>query len=174
METTRALLISASVSATVSSSAGCSLTRWNSRLDHLSSARLKLLISLGALGSVSLSPLSVCMGCRLAKHLALPFSSSESISDASFDLVHSNIWGPGPCSSLDGFSYYVCFVDDFSRYTWLYLLRSRSDVLSIYRQFIEMVYTQFGKHIKVFRSDGSREYLFNAFRDLLSSHGTLF
>ena len=90
------------------------------------------------------------MGCRLAKHLALPFPSSESISVASFDLVHSDIWGPAPVTSLGGFSYYVCFIDDFSRYTWLYLLRHRSNVLSVYRQFSAMVFTQFGKRIKVF------------------------
>ena len=52
-------------------------------------------------------------------------------------------------TSLGGFSYYVCFVD-FSRYTWLYLLRHRSDVLSVYRQFSAMVFTQFEKRIKVF------------------------
>ena len=63
-------------------------------------------------------------------------------------------------TSLGGFSYYVCYVDDFSRYTWLYLLRHRSNVLSVYRQFSEMVFKQFGKRIKVFRSDGAREYLF--------------
>ena len=71
-------------------------------------------------------------------------------------------------TSLGGFSYYVCFIDDFSRYTWLYLLRHRYDILSIYRQFSEMIFTQFGKHIKVFCSDGAREYLSSTFRDVLA------
>ena len=119
------------------------------------------------------SPLSTCTGCRLAKHLPLPFSPSEHVSVASFDLVHSDVWGPAPSSSLGGFSYYICFVDDFSRYTWLYLMRSRSDVFSIYCQFTQMIHTQFGKRIKVFRSDGAREYLSTSFRDLFSSHDTL-
>ena len=67
----------------------------------------------------------------------------------------------------------MCFVDDFFRYTWLYLLRHRSDVLSVYRQFSEMVFMQFRKRIKVFRSDGAREYLSSVFRDVLASHDTL-
>ena len=129
--------------------------------------------SSGSLGSVSSSPLSPYIGCRLAKHHALPFSLSESLSSAPFNLVHSNIWDPVPFPSLGGFSYYVCFVDDFSRYTWLYFMRSHFDILSIYRQFTEMIHTQFGRRIKVFRSDGAREYLSTAFRALLSSHGTL-
>ena len=67
----------------------------------------------------------------------------------------------------------MCFIDDFSRYTWLYLPRHRYDVLSVYHQFSEMVVTQFGKRIKVFHSDGAREYLSSAFRDVLASHGIL-
>ena len=164
---------SASASVSDTAASACSLDRWHRRLGHPSRARLHTLSSSGSLGRVSSSSFSPCIGCQLAKHHALPFSLSESISAASFDLVHTDIWGPAPLPSRGGFSYYVCFVDDFSRYTWLYLMRSRSDVLSIYRQFTEMVHTQFGKRIKVLRSDGAREYLSTAFRDLLSSHGLL-
>ena len=110
---------------------------------------------------------------QVGKTPGLPFSSGESISSASFDPVYSDVWGPASSSSLDSFSYYVCFIDDFSRYTWLYLMSSRSEVFPIYRQFAEMVHTQIGKRIKVFCSDGTREYLSTAFCDLLSSHGTL-
>ena len=52
-------------------------------------------------------------------------------------------------------------------------MRFRSEVFPIDRQFATMVYTQFGERIKVFRSDGAREYLSTVFRDLLSSHGIL-
>ena len=69
----------------------CSPDRWHRRLGHLSSARLKLLSSSGVLGYVFSSLLSVYMGCMLAKHPILPFPSSESVSVASFDLVHSDI-----------------------------------------------------------------------------------
>ena len=109
----------------------------------------------------------------MTKHPTLPFPFNESVSVASFDLVHSDIWGPAPVTSLDGFSYYVYFIDDFSRYTWLYLLRHRSDVLIVYHQFSEMIFTQFGKRIKVFRSDGAREYLSSIFCDVVASHSTL-
>ena len=105
----------ASASACVPDTAAsvCSPDHWHHRLGYLSSARLQLLTSSGTLGHVSLSPLSTCKGCRLAKHLALPFSSSEYISSASFDLVHSDVWGFAP-SSLNGI---ICFIDDYSRYT---------------------------------------------------------
>ena len=48
---------------------------------------------------------------------------------APFELVHSNVWGPCPVLSLIGFKYFATFVDDFSRVTWLYLIKSRSELL---------------------------------------------
>jgi len=76
-----------------------------------------------------------------------------------FDLVHSDIWRPAPISSLSGYNYYICFVDDYSRYIWVYIMRNRSELLQIYTEFTNMIYSQFHKHIKIFRSDGAREYL---------------
>ena len=54
---------------------------------------------------------------------------------------------------MGGSRYFVIFVDDFSRYTWIYLMKNRSEVLTIYRDFAKMVQTQYSKAIKVFRSD---------------------
>lgn len=64
----------------------CFLDHWHSCLGHVSTKRLKLLTSLGCLGFVSLGSLSSCMGCKLAKHSAFPFPSSDSSSVCAFDL----------------------------------------------------------------------------------------
>ena len=45
-----------------------------------------------------------------------------------FELVHSGVWGPCPVMSPTGFKYFITFVDDFSRVTWLYLMKSRSEL----------------------------------------------
>ena len=60
-----------------------------------------------------------------------------------FTLVHSNIWGPSPVKSLDGFSYFVIFIDDFSRVTWVYLMRHRDDLFNLFRSFHQMIQTQY-------------------------------
>ncbi|KAK8933572.1 hypothetical protein KSP39_PZI015652 [Platanthera zijinensis] len=146
---------------------------WHRRLGHLCVDRLRSVIRSGALGRVSPSPLFVCMGCRLAKHLALPFSSSASQTTAPFDLVHSDIWGPTPIASHSGYLYYISFIDDFSRCVWVYLLRSRSKILTVYRTFTAMIHIQFGRRIKVFRSDCAQEFLSSTMRDLIHFHDTL-
>lgn len=147
---------------------------WHRRLGHPSEARLKLLFQTGVLGSQSSSfRLSHCESCKLAKHSALPFSIRETVSSNPFDLVHSDIWGPSPLPSMTGFLYYVSFIDDCTRFTWVYLMHRRSDLSSIYRQFSEMIHTQFHCRIKILRTDGAREYLSTELRDILFSHGTL-
>ena len=73
--------------------------------------------------------------------------------------------------SIDGFRYYVQFVDHFTRFTWLYLLKSKSEVFSKFLEFKAMVETQFSTRIKTLRFDGGGEYTSSAFKSFLLQHG---
>ena len=70
--------------------------------------------------------------------------------------------------------YFVIFVDNFSRYTWIYLMKNHSEVLTIYLDFVKMIQTQYSKAIKVFRSDNAREYRQTYFSTILKHYGTIF
>jgi hypothetical protein len=120
--------------------ASASIELWHSRLGHVSLPRIQTLVSRGLLGSVSSSPFD-CMPCQLGKQPALPFNNNESIVSATFDLIHLDVWGPSPVPTVGGSRYFVIFVDDFSRYIWIYLMKNRSEVLTIYRDFAKMVQT---------------------------------
>ena len=78
------------------------------------------------------------MGCNIGKQLQHSYLSSESSSSSPFDLVHSDVWGPTPFVSKGGHRFYVIFVDDFSRYTWVYMMRSRADFFHIYIDFVSI------------------------------------
>ena len=54
------------------------------------------------------------MPCQFGKQTTLPFNNSVSLALSSFDLIHSNVWGPSPISTLGGSRYFVIFMDDFS------------------------------------------------------------
>ena len=47
---------------------------------------------------------------------------------APFELVYFDVWGPCLVLSSTGFKYFIAFVDDFSRITWLYLMKSRHEL----------------------------------------------
>jgi len=107
-------------------------------------------VSQGYLGSVTNESFD-CTACQTAKQPALSFNKSTSISASPFDLVHSDIWGPAPTPTMGGSRYFVLFIDDYSIFTWIYMMKNRHELPQIYINFAKMVQTQFSKVIKVFR-----------------------
>ncbi|KAK8936826.1 hypothetical protein KSP39_PZI012397 [Platanthera zijinensis] len=153
------------VSPTILSSV--SSTDWHRRLGH---APLPILQR--ALPDISLTPFQ-CDSCILGKQTRSSFSSHCTRSAAPFDLVHSDIWGPFKITSISGFQYFITFIDDHSRTTWLYLLRDRSELPRVFRAFVLETRTQFHTTIKALRTDNAREYTSHEFTTLCSEFGIL-
>ena len=124
------------------------------------------------LGSVSNKSFD-CTPCQFGKQTALPFNNSVSYALSFFDLIHSYVWGPSPISTPGGSRYFIIFVDDFSRYTWIYLFKNRFELYQIYHDFIKMIETRFSKPIKVFRFDNAQEYKAHEFTSILYQFGTV-
>ena len=62
---------------------------------------------------------------------------------APFELIHSNVLGPCLVMSPTSFKYFITFVDDFSRVTWLYLMKSCSELCFHFTAFCAKIQTQF-------------------------------
>ena len=78
-----------------------------------------------------------CESCQFAKHHRLSYSPKVNKgASAPFELVHSDVCGPCPVVSPTGFRYFVTFVDDYSRTTWLYLMKNRFELFSHFRAFL--------------------------------------
>ena len=93
---------------------------------------------------------------------------------APIELVHSDVWGPSPVLSLTGFKYFVTFVDDFSRVTWIYLMKSRYKLFSHFSSFCAEIQTQFHVSMQTLRSDNAKEYLSKPFQSFMLQHGILY
>ncbi|XP_021828324.1 uncharacterized protein LOC110768779 isoform X2 [Prunus avium] len=104
---------------------------WHSHLGHPASPTLQFLISHNKLPLSGTKVLCnyVCHSCPLGKSVKLPFSSSMSVSTSPLELIHSDVWSSSN-KSISGFSYYVLFVDDFSRYSWIFPMKLKYEVLS--------------------------------------------
>jgi hypothetical protein len=118
----------------------------------------------------------VCFGSRVFTSLSglsigkagqLPYPSSESVFPRPFDLVHSDVWGSAPFVYKDDHKYCIIFIDDFSRHTWIYFMKHRSEALFIYKTFSAMIHTHFDTSIRVFCADFIEEYLSDALRQVL-------
>lgn len=86
-------------------------------------------------------------------------------------LVHSDICGPINTESLGGARYFVTYTHDCTCYTETTMLRNRSDVLEAFKNYKLKAEKQAGRQIKKLRTDNGREYLSNAFKDVLKSEG---
>ena len=67
--------------------------------------------------------------------------------------MHSDVFGPITVPSLVGYMHYVSFIYDFSRKTWIYFLRKKSEVFERFKEFKDLVENQIEKMIKVLRTD---------------------
>ena len=90
-----------------------------------------------------------------------------------FDLIHSDVWGPSPVSSHEKFKYYVTFIDDHSRFTWVYFLCSKFEVYHTFTEFLVYVDNQFSTSIKTLCTDSGGEYLSTEFQAFLASKGII-
>jgi hypothetical protein len=70
-----------------------------------------------------------------------------------FNLIHYDVRGSCPITTLNGVRYFVSFIDCFPRVTWIYLMKNKSDVLVCFKIFHKMVQAQYGAVVKVLRFD---------------------
>ena len=108
------------------------------------------------------------------KHTRVSFPKRlESRTEYSFELIHTNVWGPSQTASTLGFQHFVTFIDDFSHCIWLFLMKSRTELFSVFQKFFAEIRNQFHTSIRILRSDNALGYLSAHFFDFLSSHGIL-
>lgn len=99
-----------------------------------------------------------CLHCHLGKQPTLSFSQNMSIAQKPFSLIHFDIWGPSPVATISDYCYFVIFVDDYSRFTWIYFPKHRSKLSSTYTKFVHMIRTQFSCPIQTLHTDNAMEY----------------
>ncbi|CAL8085814.1 unnamed protein product [Prunus armeniaca] len=143
-------------------------TTWHRRLGHSSASVLSRLQS--TLGSKFSSSHFFCKDCVLCKSTQLPFINKSAYVSSPFQIIHSDVW-MSPVPSISGFCYYVLFTDEFSRYTWLYPMRRKSEVLSHFITFVSLVRNTFSASVHTLQSDNGTEFVNHAFSSYCLSHG---
>ena len=130
---------------------------WHKRLGHISKRRIERLVSDGILGPLAFTDMDVCVDCIKGKQTnKRRFEANRSLDV--LELIHTDICGPFPSPSWNGQHYFITFIDDFSRYGYLYLIHDKSQSLDVFKNYKAEVENQLGKRIKSIRSDRGGEY----------------
>ncbi|PKI67066.1 hypothetical protein CRG98_012604 [Punica granatum] len=107
---------------------------WHKRLGHynykglISMQRLRLAEGLLAMKEKE----SPCTACLLGKQSRLPFKSSSWRATEKLQLVHTDVCGPTSEASLSGSKYFLIFVDDMTRMSWIYFLKAKTKQILLY------------------------------------------
>lgn len=91
-------------------------------------------------------------GKKVFKH-NLPMRSKKKL-----ELVHYDVYGPFEVRSNEGNYYFLTFMDEFTKYMWIYLIERKSEVFTQLKKFKLHVEKQSGCKLKKLRTDGGGEY----------------
>ena len=89
------------------------------------------------------------------------------------ELVHTDVCGPMSVQARGGYEYFITFIDDYSRYGYVYLMRHKSEAFDKFREYKAEAEKQLGVHIKQLRSDRGGEYLSGEFKSYLAQEGII-
>ena len=132
-----------------------SSTLWHRRLGHISIDRIKRLVNDGVLSTLDFTDFETCVDCIKGKQTNKS-KRGATRSSTILEIIHTDI------CSLDmdshGQKYFISFIDDFSRYMYLYILHNKNEALDAFKVFKAEVEKQYGKQIKIVRSDRGGEY----------------
>jgi hypothetical protein len=132
---------------------------WHRRLAHINYKALPYICkAVTGLPELKVDHEGVYNGCAQGKNIKNPFPKRDNKAEAVLELIHSDVCGPMPSSSISGYVYYVSFIDDYSRKTWVYFLKSKDEVFSKFKEFKALIENLSERKIKILRSDNGGEY----------------
>ena len=144
---------------------------WHFRLGHPSFQYLKQLLPKLFMNKNAFS--FQCEVCELAKHHRAVFLPQPYQKSKPFTMIHSDVWGPSRVATFSGKRWFLTFIDDHTRVTWVFLLKDKSDAESVFKKFYTMVQTQFQTQIKIFRSDNGKEFFNHVLGNFFDEKGII-
>jgi transposase InsO family protein len=132
---------------------------WHKRLAHINYKALPYICkAVTGLLELKGDHKGVCNGCAQRKNIKNSFSKRDSKTEGVLELIHSDVCGPMPSSSFSGYVYYVSFIDDYSRKTRIYFLKTKDEVFNKFKEFKALIENLSERKIKILRSDNGGEY----------------
>jgi hypothetical protein len=130
---------------------------WHTRLDKINYKALQYVSkAVTGLQEFKVDHEGVCNECAQGKNIENPFLKRDSKAEGVLELIHSNVCGPMPPTSISGYVYYVSFIDDYSHKTRVYFLKSKDEIFGKFKEFKALIENLSERNIKILRSDNGR------------------
>ena len=104
-----------------------------------------------------------CKGCVRGNNIKNPFSKCKTKTKGTLEWIHYDVCDHIPSISLSGYEYYVTFIYDYSRKTWIYFLKTKSEVFERFKEFKALIENHSERRIKTLESDNGEEYIWKEF-----------
>lgn len=122
------------------------------RLGHLHSAALRRFCTTGERSS------GMCTSCIFAKSHRRPFQSSFPQADRLLYRIHSDVVGPLQTRTPHGNRYFVTFIDEYTRFAKVYLMKNKSEVFEHFKEFMMEAERLTGQQLCILKCDRGGEY----------------
>ena len=151
------------------------LSLWHLRLNHLNKRTLVEMVRKGLLPGVELKDedeyVLRCIGCGLGKMHKEPHKRRTWRAEK-LELIHTDLCGPMDTATLlHGKAYFMTFIDDYSRRSWVRLLAHKDEAFECFQEWLAEVERETGLKVKVLKSDGGGEYVNSSFKAFLGARG---
>ncbi|TYK13967.1 gag/pol protein [Cucumis melo var. makuwa] len=143
----------------------------DAKLGHINLDRFGRLVKNGLLNELKDDSLPPCESCLEGKMTKRHLTEKRYRAKEPLELIHSDLCGPMNVKVRGGFEYFISFIDDYSRYGYLYLMEHKSEALEKFKEYKAEVENLLSKKIKILRSDRGREYMDLRFQDYMIEHG---
>ena len=159
----------------IASATSQSLEQWHRRFGHLNHSYIDRLIKGKLVEGMSFSSGEVnreCEACAQGNMHRIPFrKKSEKETHQPLQLVHRDFCGPMNVDSVGGSKYVLTFTDDYTRYVTVYFIRSKSEVLSMFVEYVTMMGNETDLRVRAIRTDNGGEYTSQYFKTFCADKG---
>lgn len=151
---------------------GNCIHQWHRIFGHRNLNAVKQMTTSNNLKVIHCTCDNLCGVCQEGKMSRKPFAKFKPRqSKAILDIVHSDVCGPMKTQTPSGKRYILTFIDDFSRLTFIYLLRNKNEIADKLKQFVEIMKTSKGIKPKIIRTDRGGEYVNKNLKKFLADEG---
>jgi Fe2+ transport system protein FeoA len=146
-----------------------SFSLWHARLGHISKSTMKRLLKCDMI-SYNEKDAYKCKTCIESKMIKKPYQRVNRTSNI-LELIHTDICELNGMLTRGGNRYFITFIDDYSRYTYVYLIKHKHEAFDMFKTYKNEVENHLSKKIKILRSDRGGEYFSSDFNSFCEQHG---